>query len=263
MPKPPARCIAATRSDPFPCDSPQDAVLIRGPFMSRARDAMTTTVPACLHHGARLFTELHAGRIPGALYEGRILTGPGGDEQSVDDLTRRILAAADCSPVRCAAAYVLRARDVECDDRHMAVLVRGRFSARIAHSLPAPVPACTLHGALLLAHCGGGSIAPGPDGTERDAAAARDYAEALPQSAWRTLPTDVPRPAANLPAPEGPLRVTRLTECGAPTGESVLLVRDRAAELMEAADAVPTLDAADVWRYADAMDALLHQDPQA
>ncbi|MFF4385588.1 hypothetical protein ACFY0G_02160 [Streptomyces sp. NPDC001552] len=201
MPKPPARCAAATRTDPSPCEGPQYAVLIRGPFMSRARDAMSTAVPACVHHGVRLFTVLHAGRIPGALYEGRITPGPDGDDQAVADLVARILAASECPPVRCAAAYVLPDTDTDCDGRHDAVEVRGRFSARIAHSLPAPVPGCVEHGALLLARCGGGRVAPGPGGTDQDATTARARAEELPQDAWGTLPTDVPRfPAGGLAA---------------------------------------------------------------
>lgn len=57
------RCSAARPTDPSPCDGPPDAVEIRGAYVSRAREEMTTGTPACEHHGAELLAATAGGRV--------------------------------------------------------------------------------------------------------------------------------------------------------------------------------------------------------
>ena len=65
------RCDAAHRDDPTPCEGPGDAVEVRDRFMSRARDAMSTGVLGCVHHGARMLASVDGGRIcPGRTGDG-------------------------------------------------------------------------------------------------------------------------------------------------------------------------------------------------
>lgn len=174
-------CIAGQGPDAGPCEGPADAVLVRGPFMSRTRDAMTEPVPACVPHGARLFAILHGDRARLAVHENRLTAGPGGDEAAVADALARVEAAAE--PIRCAAAAVPGPVGDPCDGRHDQVLVRPRFTARLRYGLDAAVPGCVHHGARLLVVSNGGSVTPGPSGTEYDANDVRARAE----RAWSAL----------------------------------------------------------------------------
>ncbi|MCM1964875.1 hypothetical protein [Streptomyces sp. G1] len=235
----PPFCIAGRRPDAAPCEGPGDAVLIRGPFMSRARDAYTEPVAACVPHGAELFATLHGDRTRAALHEGRITAGPGGDEQAVADTVRRVEAATetavgDAEPaaggwrltpltecgapagpsvsisaaeaeelraaagvedfptvvLQCAAAAKIPGGDdVSCDGRPDAVRVRPRFSSRLLFNISDALTGCVHHGARLLVAANGGSVKPGPSGTEADAAAVRTRAEA----AW-AAPAAPPAP---------------------------------------------------------------------
>ncbi|WP_327385036.1 hypothetical protein [Streptomyces sp. NBC_01207] len=91
--------------------------------------------------------------------------------------------------LRCAAAAIPAPGDnTECDGRHDTVVVRPRFSARLRHNVLDTVTGCVHHGARLLVVGNGGSVAPGPGGTEADAAAVRTRAEA----AWGILAAPAP-----------------------------------------------------------------------